>query len=108
MFNQRIDVIAAGETTGRNGDVIADWDNPSVVASLLGWCQPVGSQEVTDNRDLQRARFIVYLLPGHGVVGENKLVWNGRTLDVSGPERQIRGARGVLHHVELDAIETVG
>lgn len=106
LLNTTVVRVRPGTGADAYGNTVPDWTHPDLL-ELPARVQQDAWSEDTYDRDQQTARFVVFLPAGADVAGGDRLAWQGRTLEVSGPPAVRDGAAGA-HHVECRAQEVVG
>ncbi|CAB0580342.1 hypothetical protein Q6D62_00910 [Corynebacterium diphtheriae] len=111
IFNQRIEIIRAGEKRSvYSSDVMEDWDNPVVLpVEVPVSIQPVSSTEsdATANRSYVTSRFRLFSPPGTDIPqlkAKDRVRIGLLVLDVVGdPARWPHPLKpATVHHVEAD------
>ncbi|MGW3154008.1 hypothetical protein [Streptomyces sp. NPDC001089] len=106
MAPHSITVVSRPAGFDAEGNSTTDW-SAAERAPKRGLVEPTSSSEDNDDRDQVASTYTVWLPPGTSVAYQDRLEWNGLTLEVSGDPLEF-GALPPLDHIRLTATRVRG
>lgn len=102
LLHQQVEVLTAGTSTNRAGDVLSDWSTTTTVATVNGWIQPQRASENDTLRQQVGLRAKGYFLVDAPIAATSQLRdADGRVWQVLGPPMVIT-APGRNSHLQVD------
>ncbi|MFF9210477.1 MULTISPECIES: hypothetical protein [unclassified Streptomyces] len=101
-----VTVVRAPDGFDAEGNANTDWSTAERI-TVQGHVEPAGSSENRDNRDQVATTYVVRLPPGTAVAYQDRLEWDGMTLEVSGDPQPWSGL-APLDHLQLNATQVRG
>lgn len=95
-----VTVLHAPLTSDTYNNRVRDWPN-AVRTPVRAVVQGVSTTEATDGRSQTDTVYRVYLPAGTAVTAQDRLEWEGLTLDIDGEPIPRGGVTPALNHIEI-------